>query len=73
MEASWILFLISIVCGLLSLLSMTSNLWPKVSAERSNSPPDIWTSDLRNFAIAQVIFFGLGFIAVIVAGFHALN
>jgi hypothetical protein len=52
---------------------MTSNLWPKVSAERSNSPPDIWTSDLRNFAIAQVIFFGLGFIAVIVAGFHALN
>ncbi len=46
---SWILFFISILFGILTLLSMTSNIWPRKPAERADAAPDIWTTDLRNF------------------------
>jgi len=44
MLASWILFFASIICGMASLLSMTSNLWPKEPAGRKKLP-SIWTSE----------------------------
>ena len=73
MFISWILFFASIVFGMLSLLSMTSNIWPKKAADRSKPPPDIWTTDLRTFAVLQVISFGAAFIAMVVAGTLALG
>jgi hypothetical protein len=70
---SWILFIIAIAFGILALLSMTSNLWPKNPAERPGSAPDIWTSDIKWFAGLQIIFFALALIAMLVAGSAALG
>jgi len=69
---SWIFFLIAIISGLLTLLAMTSDLWPKKQNKRTKTV-DIWTTDLRIYAIIQVVAFGLGSILMLVAGWFALS
>jgi hypothetical protein len=71
-ESAWIVLALSIVCGLIGLLSMTSHLWPRKEADRTNNPPDIWKGELRWMGVAQVVLFGVGLVLTLIAGGLAL-
>jgi hypothetical protein len=72
MIGSWVLFFVSIIAGLIALLSMTSLMWPHEEADRAKVL-DTWTLGVRVPAFIQVIAFGLGFTAMLIAGWLALS
>lgn len=62
---SWLFFLLSVSCGLITFLQLTGNLGnPDVPA------PTIYTQSIQMFSIAQIVFFLLGL--GVAVGFGAL-
>ncbi len=70
--ASWIIYVISIGCGLTAILSMTGNLEPKKTPGTGMCwpQPTIWAPNIVLFSASQVVSFLLA-TALVIA--HAIN
>jgi hypothetical protein len=66
LEVSWVLFVVSILAGVKTLMCLTGNL------ERPNSSTDsIYSSNIRGFAGAQTLTFLAALVCMVVYGFSA--
>ncbi len=63
--ASWILNIVSIVCGLLTLMAFTAELEPKDSSTPQPTPT-IWSPSVVSTAVFQVITFLAAMTALVV-------
>src|SRR5260370_9595854 len=70
---SWILFFISILFGILTLLSMTSNIWPGNRLSGLTQHPIFGPLIYEIFAALQIVFFTAAFITMVVARSLALG
>lgn len=62
---SWYFFLVSILCGLWTLLALTGNLEPSAP---SDDPPSIRTVNVTLPAVLQIFCFAVGMLLVILFG-----
>jgi hypothetical protein len=69
MAISWVLYLLSILCGLATLLALTGSLEPRGA---DASAPSIRGSNVTYPAVAQVILFVLAVALTVLAGILAL-
>lgn len=68
LKAAWVLYLISIALGLLTLMSLTGTL--EMTAPDAEQP-SIWNSAIRMFSTAQVLTFGAALTLTMVFGLEA--
>jgi hypothetical protein len=61
---SWIALLISVICGILTMLALTGNLQPK----DGTMPPTIWAGSVTRFSICQIASFLVGLALTILFG-----
>jgi hypothetical protein len=69
MAASWVLYVLSIIFGLVALMAMTGSLQP---AKADDSPPSIRGSNVTTPAILQILLFLLALAVTVLAGILAL-
>ncbi len=69
MAISWVLYLLSIVFGLVALMALTGSLEPK---EPSSGEPSIRGRNVTGPATAQIVLFLAGLAVTVVAGIFAL-
>ena len=68
LKAAWVLYLVSIALGLLTMMSLTGTL----EMTTPDSPePTIWNSAIRMFSTAQVLTFGVALTLTMVFGLKA--
>lgn len=68
---SWALFICSILSGIIALMALTGTLQPMQN--NTTATPNIYSKNVRNPTIAQIVLFFLGLIFTVIFGAISMN
>jgi hypothetical protein len=66
--AAWLMYLISIIFGVATMLSVVAILHPKTDPVETGYRPNLWSESITSKSKFQILFFILGTIGIVVFG-----